>query len=372
MRLADLVNHAHSVLPLFTDKFSDRVSITGVSKSSDTVTVTADKHGLSVGDQVVISNVRTDVPITSITFVDDIATATTTVDHDLVPGPGAIEKVVISSDEPAFNGTFDLIDTPSPVINTFRFKITQTPAGSSTGTLHTFHNEGFNGVREVSAIVDSDNFEYELESDRLVGGSGDDMYLTKGFRISSAADADTAIDSYTKKDTDKLCGFFVFNGVDISKDRKLDNDASIEIRVSEQEYKIRMINNISLLVFVPTRGQISGAEAVDTCLELARPIYKTLVGYLPSTEFVSAQEVVLAPISQNILEYNRAFLVYEYTFQETEFLSSNRCPDNVNEFMGTSGDTLPTFKLRAFRRINSQYINEFDTIVKDDEYDIQD
>jgi len=446
MLLKDIIDHTQSVLPLFTDKFTTNISITSVSKSGNDVSVAATAHGLSVSDQVLISNVRTDIVLTDIrNFIsittltlsgttatatsaghtletmdiittsgsdqgeyngrfsikkisddqfsyqiagapvtpatgaiigtlNNIAIAKSTVDHDITPG--YITKVTITSAEAAFNGTFDLVNTPTPVQTTFRFKITATPAAPSTGTLHTFHNLGFNGVQTVTSIIDANNFEFQITDSRLTTGSGGGMLLMKKPRISGAADLDTLIESYTKIDANgnplnPLFGFFIFNGIDVSKDRNLDNDATIEIQTAD-DYKIRLINNFSFIVFVPTKNEISGREAVDLCQELSKPIYKTLVGFLPPNEFVSPQSVVVAPISQNILDYNRAYLVYEYAFQVTEFISSSANPGNVNEFLGNTGDVLASFDTRAFRKFNSQIVNEFDTIIKNDEYYIQD
>lgn len=370
MRLSDLVIHTQSVLPLFTDKFSTTKAITGISKTGNNVTVTASSHGLSGGNQVLLSGIMNAVPITSITFSGQIATCTTSVDNDLTAG--FVSKVVIESPEPVFDGTFDLVGFPSST--QFQFRFTGTPAGSSTGTLKTFFSLGLNGVQTVTSVTDSNNFVFENTNAQIVGGDGDNMLMTTDIRISAASNLDILIASFTDSQDEitldkDFYGYFVFDNMTISKDRSVNTDATQNLLTSNQ-FKLVAINQFHFYVFVRTSDQLAGRSAIDDCLDLAKPIYKTLLGYKPATQFVSEQEVVVAPIGHQLIDYAGPYLIYDYQFEVIEYIVNNPCAENVSEFMGNYGDSYAAMDTVAFRLFNSQMLNDFDTIVKNDNFQI--
>jgi hypothetical protein len=301
--------------------------------------------------------------------VNDKAFCTSTVDHDLTEG--FLSQVQIISDESQYNGTKDLLNVFSSTL--FSIKITGT-SGDSTGTLRTFHNAGFNGVVTVDSVADSDTFTFTLQDDRLSSGSGDDMLVMASPRISGAATLDRAIAAYTKMDANELWGFFVFQGMDVSDDRTTNNDSKAE-RLPQEDFKLRLVNDFTFYVFVPTKDEISGRSAIDLCQQLAAPIYKTLAGFAPSSQFRTKQETVVVPSSHNFEEYSTpelgpSVLIYGYDFQTTEFLLREGSSENIDDFMANTGDVLPNLSTRAFRNMNWQLDNEFDNVVKNDDYHI--
>ncbi len=364
MFLRDLIAQARSVLPLFDSTFTDNSPITSVTKSGDDVTVTSVAHGLSVSDQVLISGVKTEVTITDITTVDGIATVTTATDHDLTFGFTLTAQII--SPEPLYDGVFTILSVPNHT--TFNFAVTGTPA-PSTGTLLTFHNIGFNGVQTVSAVVDTDNFEYILENDNLTNGAGPNMLLMKAPRISGAGTILRAINSYTKLQSPKIWGIFVFQGMTTSDDETIKNDSKNE-RTQFEDFKLRLINDFTFYVFIPTKDEMSGRSAIDTAQALAKPIYKTLAGYIVENGFTTNQQTIVMPSGHGIEEYEAPFLIYGFDFQVTEFLLNKGCVSDSNEFMDNTGDILPDMNTVSFRRFNSNFENEFQENIKDDEFDI--
>lgn len=440
MFLKDLITHTKSILPLFTSNFTTNTKISSLNKSGDAVTVVAPNHRLATGDQVVLSGIKTnisltsittDIPIDSLTFYSGTVTVATTNDHRLdtgdsvviagasesdyngtfpitktgdkvfnyrvsgspsTPATGAItcnvsnkafctsdvdhdltegfiSNIQIESEESLYNGTKELLNVFSSTV--FSIKIAGNP-GSSTGTLLTFHNAGFNGAITVASVVDSNTFTFTLEDDRLSSGSGDNMLVMALPRISGAATLDRAMQAYTRFGSNELWGFFVFQGMDVSDDRNSDNDAKAQ-RIENVDFKLLLINDFTFYVFVPTDGEISGRMAIDTCQELAAPIYKTLAGYKPPSNFRTQQETVIVPSSHNIEEYNTsefgaAALIYGYDFQGTEYILREGASASVDDFMANTGDTLPDMSTRSFRSVNWKLHNEFDNVVRDDDY----
>ena len=365
MLLKDLISQTRSVLPLFTEDFTENISISSITKVSDTVTVVATSHGLSVSDQVLISGVKTEVTITSIIAVDDIATATCSTDHDLTLGYTL--NVVVASPESVFAGTFQLLSVPDKF--TFTYQFTGVPAGSSTGTLETFHNRGFNGPQTVTAVVDTDTFEYTLVNDSISAGTGSNMLVMKLPRITGAATLDRAIENYTRQNTDVIWGYFILDDAVTSDDRQINNDSKNERQIGE-DFKLRLIQDAHFYIFIPDQDRKTGRESMDFAQALAAPLYKALAGFLVPNSFTTSQQTLLMPASHGLEDYQTPFLTYRYTFQTTEFMLREGVNSDVTSFMANSGDMLPRFLTRAFREFEWKITNDFDEVIKDDKFEI--
>ena len=442
MLLNDLVVQTKTVIPLFTDKFTTNVGISSVIKTGDNVQVVTDSsHGLSVGEQLIISGVKTQIPIINITTaidintvtrlankvtvttngnhylkdgnrvtisganesgynvtvqivstgldtfvyfiastptspatgtilgnVIDVAIATCSEDHDL--SEGFQKNVEIESPSSDYAGTRKLLSVPNSTALVFTFEISGSPT-DSTGILLTFHNLGFNGVQQVSSIISSTVFEYVLEDDRLTVGSGPNMLAMIAPRIFGSGSLLRAEQSYTSVSKGHLCAYFVFQGMVTSADPEGKNDSNNE-RTKQEDYKLRLINDVTMYVFIPTQDEISGADAVDLAQTLARPIYKALAAYTTENVFTTNQQTILMPASHGIINTEEVtpYLIYAYDFQGTEFLETSGSTGNPDDFMSDSGDTLPNFGTRAFRKFESKFSNEFGEIVKDDKFDV--
>jgi len=379
MKLSDLILRTQSVLPLFDPRFTTNITINAVSKTGDEVTVTAANHKLKVDDQgkfpqVIISGVKTNIPLTDITTVNGIATAKSTVDHDL--SVGFPVNAQIASGEPAYNGVFKILDVPpfdteaplGPGFFSFTFKVSGTPP-PSTGTLSTFHTIGFNGTQTVTDIIDADNFKYVLQDDRLTTGSGPNMLLMKNPRISGAATLDRATDSYTRQLPNELWGFFIFGGMETSSDRTVDNDSKNE-KTKGEDFKLRLINDVTLFLYIPTHTDLSGRTAIDLAQELAKPIYKTLAGFIVDTEFTTEQQTMLMPSAHFLEDYNKAFLIYAFDFQVTQFMLGQGSDSDPDAFMADTGDIISDVNTRALRTFEAIVHNPFEEIVKDDVFEV--
>ena len=374
---------------------TDIPTISSVTSSKTIATVTtATNHYLKIGDKVQMSGAdQTEynllgsvLAVTDLTFsyrvyvtpvtpatgtitgtTPDIATATCDADHDLTEG--FQNRVEVTSAESVFDGTKVLRDVPTSLV--FRYDITGT-ASDSTGTLLTFHSADFNGVVTVASVVDSDTFTYSLSIDRLSSGSGDNMQVLKTPRITGTSDILRAIDLYTRMSTDEIWGFFVFDGMTTSADRNTNNDSVVELTVQD-EVKIRLIHNFTFYLFIPSQSSLAMRDSIDKALNLAKPIYKTLVGYKPDSVFVSAQEPVVVPISHGPVdvdspELGPSTLIYGFDFQVQEFLVNQQaCVTDVDEFLGNVGDVLTGQSTRAFRKLTWENVNDQNVIIKSDE-----
>jgi len=364
MLLKDIINHTKTVLPLFTDKFATNVDIISITKVGNIVTVNTIAHGLSVGNEINITGVKTLIPITNITTASGVATATCSVNHDLTPG--FTLSVEIESTQAEYNGVFTLGGVNDRKI--FRFNVVGSPP-VGTGTLKTFHNIGFNGPHIVTEVVDADNFRFVLDDPNLTAGTGDNMLVQKNIRISGGALTQRFIDTYTKQEEGDLWGFFQLDDMVTSSDRTINNDSKNERKIGE-DFKLTLIQDMHFYVFINVKEEVSARAGIDLAQELARPIYKTLAALIPDNVFTTEQETILMPASHGIESYEIPLLVYRYSFQFTTYMLAGGCGDDQVEFMANTGDTLPNFKTRAFLDFKWDIRNEFDVAVKVDEFEV--
>ena len=126
MRGAYVVNRLKEELPKFTDDFSTILSASSLTRSSTTITCTTNaNHGLTTGNYITIRGAKEPIALSTITFLNGIATATSLTDHKLSdPSLFSQENLplyVEISGATGFNGTWELVSVPSNLI--FKFKV---------------------------------------------------------------------------------------------------------------------------------------------------------------------------------------------------------------------------------------------------------
>jgi len=367
MNLSDIIIHTKSILPLFTDLLSIKSPITTITKSNDVVTVTCPSHGLSVSDEVIVSNVKTDITISSITSSNGIATAICSSPHDL--SYGYVKTISISSDEPAYNGDFLLLSVPSDT--KFMFRVGSS-AGDSTGVLHTFHNIGFNGVQSVTEVVDANTFKYELENDFLQSGSGDSMHIVKSLNIAGSSSIERAEEFYTVMTPNQYYMFICLETANASNSRFINGDSSNEL-FSSQDFYVKMVNTLSAYLFIPTKNDMTGSDAVDKALEFLPNLYKVLAGYNPPSLFSNSTSSLMMPLSHGIGVSNDAYMIYRYEFEITESVRGAqdiRNVANTDKFMYNLGDSYDQIRTVSFNKFSLSSLNNNDIVTKNDQFNI--
>lgn len=367
MKLSDIVVHTKVTIPFFTDKFSDTATILSISKNNDTVSVNSINHGLSVDQSIKVTGVRTKTIISNITTLNGVATATCETTPDL----NDIQFVDIQSPEPAYNGRFEITLINSNRLQ-FKFDVEGTPPPSS-GYLTTYENVGFNGTHIVTNVINDDNFEYKLENNNLVSGTGTNMQFLTNTRIFGASTIERVIESFTDSgNPEKVCGYIVLEGSDTSNDRNTNNDSVAE-RVPGEDFQITLIKLVSFYVMIPISNTVLGLDGIDLAQELERDIYRSLAGYAPESLFVSNDKTYLVPVSSTIYADNGAYIVYLYQFEATERVvdkAENKRKDN-SVFIPNSGDTFPNFNTTSFRDIEIKYVNDNEQISKQDKWEVK-
>jgi hypothetical protein len=297
MKSSDIIQQLLSVLPSQTALFSDEVSISTLSKVGTTVTaVTSAAHGLATGDYVYVNGAQRLTAITSITRV----------------GTGATQS--------DYNGTKTLLNVTSRT--KFDFTVTGSPTTPATGTIYLKEpwRRGFNGWYQVT-VTDSTTFTY-TSLDTFTATATGTMVIRKLPRISGALNLERAVDSYTKFGQNKLWAFVVLGPVKATRDRFALGD-SIASHMTGSTFRQSLINEVEVYVFTPTKTTISGRVERDVISDVARYLYKSLVGITYPTYFVDEPSTTLNFLEHKFLSWNNGFYIHQFRFEGTEELTKN-------------------------------------------------
>lgn len=133
--LQNITNQLRAVLPKYTDNFSISKNISSLTSSGSIVIATSTSHGYSVGDYVLIKGAKVPYSITSLTRVDDQATAITSESNQIIyQEDGTVE--ITGTDQSDYNGIKTLIEPK-------KIKITSLTKSGNTITATTAEDHGF-------------------------------------------------------------------------------------------------------------------------------------------------------------------------------------------------------------------------------------
>lgn len=318
MKLAPIINQLANELPLYTDKFSNTVDITTLTTASTLATVvTATSHNFLSGQYIIISGAVDITSVTSLDLVDGVVTGRTATDHGLnmamnfktlEPNP---QVVIQGANESEFNGTFDLASVPNRTSFTFNL---DEPDATASGTIQAlkYDSSRFFGAKEIT-VVDTETFTFAVTAgfDGLIGG---DKVAHSQIRVSGAATLERADESYTKFGENQYCMFVIGGTSTSSKDRNVLNDA-VAAQSQNSEYRIRLIDDFDVVVFVPTDGEISGRLAFDNLEDTKINIFQSILGLTAPQQYNSDEQFQLTFVGSEIASYNTAYIVGQYKFQ---------------------------------------------------------
>lgn len=353
MKAEDVIKQLQIFLPFFTDRFTDRLDITSLTRSGTTVTATTVQNlsiflpALGGGDVAHIKGAEAPIQVSSITRVDTIATITTVQDHDVTKNlkEDFIPKIRIQgANESEWNDTFD-VTRPPPNRNTIEIVVPDTFTTPATGTILLFDGKerGFNGLKTITKIGPN-SFTYELPATQTplspaIGTS----FASVNLRMSGAVEFGRALSAYTQLtqnfDTsdDKYWLFVVLGNNAASKDRNVPSDATASIGKGD-EFRQRILSNMQLFVFAPTIDDFAGARGVrDDMINIRAAIFRAVLNQKFATGLCETPFATLTYLNDNLFMDDTAFIVHQFSFETV--------------FDITQGDTLDDFEDVAFRDI---------------------
>jgi hypothetical protein len=345
MKIADIINQLRLVLPKYTDLFSNTLGITSIVASGGTATINTDPvHKLKTGHAVTISDVGTNTPISAVSKDGLVVTFTTSEDHDLTENWPEHDTVALRGfTDGDWNDSFTLLDVP----NRRNFSVRSTlaePVLNGNEYLEEVRSDGVNGRWSVT-VVTGTQF--------TISGTFIDADYTGGtvktaVRISGAVTPKRAIDQYTQQELENLWMFVVPNDAEASKDRSTFSDA-VKTAPAGTSMRLRLLDGFSLILIENASEDITGIGSVDTMRDtLLLPILKSVFGVRFDTGLSGSADFRSILSGHGFVEYNRAYLVYEYTFQVVMDL--------------TEADAVEPSDTRAFRDIDyTQVVGGDDT-----------
>lgn len=318
MRAKDFILQLSARLPALVDDFTTSFATSSLTRSGTTVTVTTTTpHGLTVGKSVNIVGAQTPITISTIDRVGIVATLVTAADHDMTEG--AFTTVEISgATEAEFNGTFTLLKVKNR--RTVTFQVVDSGPLSATGLPLLLNGssplQSYNGLKKVTAVPTTTTFQYEITDSALFTPASGTITAKTNPRISGAATDERALTSYTKQKTDDAWLYVVINDAVANKSRTLEIDGTDNVQRTNH-FKQFLAQTVSLFVFIPTAGQISGRKAMDRAQELFRPICQSVLFAKFDSLLASGKYNALMFNEHGFHGYNTAFYIHRYTFEMT-------------------------------------------------------
>lgn len=135
------------------------------------------------------------ITITNKSLTDNIATLTTESAHGLVPGA----SIVVSGVDATFNGTYDVLNTPTTTTVTYEKTATDVASAASSGTIAAVTDDrltvtvNYNDVLKTIGKIDPGT--YDLYAERDSGEETETVYITSG-NIEVAL-ASSVVNAYT-------------------------------------------------------------------------------------------------------------------------------------------------------------------------------
>lgn len=339
MKLSPLIQQFSTFLPKHTNKFTDEFLIDTMSAVGSVVTVTTTTDYSFTSPFIFITEALEAVPIIAFTYENEtgIVTATTGIDHGLTEAMNikTVEKSPLTVDlvnntNTLLNDTFTLLTVPNRTTFTFQF-LTEQVGLSIDGDVINYslasQAKKVGGLHEITEITTT-SFTYDAGVDLtgIVLVVGDNASVRGNIRIAGAADEDRVIASYTKSTQDssfnndtKFWLFLTYGAVFNSKSR---NDISDALRAITNGSDPRqfLIEELNAIVIAPTVNSISGRKERDEIEDVKVALFKTILNFTAPNPYSTAdfENYNYVFVSGTPLQYNSAYLAYEFTFQ-TQF-----------------------------------------------------
>lgn len=313
MKIYPVVKQLQTYLPKYTTLFSDGFSVSSLTSSGTLVTVvTTTPNPFVTGDSIQITGALIDIPITNLDSVNNLAYATTNVDHDLTLGWN--RTVTVSGcDQDEYNGTFELVDVPNRLNFTYKLNGIATNPTTGTPVLVDNYSQGYNGF-QIITVINNTTFTYTVPYPLLSPAYGNIMALGRN-RISGAISIDRALESYTKQPNSTAWLFVVPGATTANKDRYTQSDATYEASNTTMYWQM-LIDSISVYAIVPTVDSIAARQEWDLLQDQALiPLLKTLCGTKFETNLDEKPWSRMTFVSADFYGYTKAYYIHEYNFE---------------------------------------------------------
>lgn len=345
----NVMAHLWSYLPSVTSLFNEPLTMTAASVTSGIITGTIAVSTPTLGQNVLISNIKVRNPIVAyLDNGDGTARFTTANDHQLTEPRQHLDEtqLELGGITPAgWNGLHDILVIPNR--RTFEISI---PSGATVPTVAGYLIEsptGVMGIGEVTgvtgtsvSITPNDGiFHYNAVIHQIT--------VNRGIRVRAAADITRAQAIYAKQTGTNPFAFVIFTDVAVSKDRHTPNDAIATFTKQDMRLLVHL-QNFSIAVFYPAQNDIGGDKAQHMAYgEVYNALTKLFYGF-GFDDPDSAVKYVTVSAGHGPGIYNTAYYLHVYDWQ---------VPNVITYENGFDGQT-PFITDVAFRDIDqSLFVN---------------
>lgn len=318
MKAEEIVNQLLVKLPQLTDRFTNDVSVAGITRSSTTMTATCNApHMLLVGQPVVITGAIAPIPISSLTRLATVGTLVTSTVHDLTD-PIAPTVTLSGSTEAEFNGTFTRLQVKNRKTVTF----TMADSGATTATGSPIIENAESDLRtytetvQVTGTPTETRFTYENSVTSLPNPVGTIVART-GPRISAAVTFDRAAAAYTEQSTNDFWLFVVLETVAASKSRRVAADNINDIKRGNH-FEQKIIQPFTLYVFANVVDELLARQGRDAMEDIFSPICQSVLHHaFDSGLHIGSSQHTAQFVQHGVVRYDTAVLIYAFEFQQT-------------------------------------------------------
>lgn len=322
MKLNDIANRLRLLLPSLSNLFSDFLTATSITSDGTTVTIVfSSDHGLTTGQHLSLSRIGFRNQIDSVATVGENHTFTLANDsdqsinwyRDFLDFSTLNEVELKGFTDPNWNS----VHTLTEVLNRRKFLITNSltsPTLNGSEYILEIKAGGINSIHQITVV---DSTTVTIPATGIPTGIYEGGVISRMPRVGVAYSFEDFKDRVLSPQIDPNYSMAVVPGeVVISKDRTTAFDA-VSAQSSGNDFRLMTVDSFHIYIAAPTNNQLSGAVAIDTCRHILRgALYKCLFGANFDTGMSSGNSAYrVVPISDGIEFYNRAMLIYSYSFQ---------------------------------------------------------
>jgi len=321
VKAKDVIAQLMIGLARFSSRFTDNHNVKTISgDGSGVIDVTTEsEHDLEIGKTVSISGVTASQAVSSFTRSGTIGTITTTAPHDVTMNiTGGTTISTDGADDAEFNLT-DVKVYQVPDKNTLRVKMVDSGPTTTTGTIFVFgassFSEDVNGLYSVTTVTNKYRFTFQSTSTQNgVFPNTSNVVARTQPRVSGSIDIDSAVAAYTEQGLERLWANVSINNTVSSQDRKTQTDAITDPQPNTH-WRQRIVQNVSVHLFIPTAEYLSAREAADIAQEEFRNVCRSILGRkFDSQLYVGDQQGLLHFVNGGIFSYNGSVYVHEFNF----------------------------------------------------------
>ncbi len=331
MQASSIVNRLKEVVGKSTDDFTDILGASSLTSSGNIATcTTTTNHDLVTGDYITIRGATNPITLPSLTRAGSIVTAIALEATTLVD-PSRYDvnlrnslTVTISGATPSdYNGTWQLL-TVSDDRLTFTFKITETPITPATvaGFFLQSDFDGYNGYKQVT-VLDATSFTYTIPT-ILNSPSQGNIEVSARTRIAWAATRER-VDQFYESDESRQSErwmFVVMGSKAVYRDDTIASDISTSVNKNE-DYFFEAAQDFSIFLYIPSQNEILGGFASDKAREYESFIVKSIANFSFDSELV---DIIYQPtnyVGNEADDYNVAYYVHRYDFTAKGYIQKD-------------------------------------------------